>query len=73
MTTKLHQMDKLPPLDHTLPAHAGVSVTVKLVYANGKTCKGWHDLFAGWVRFGDRHATKCVANDNVQPIGWRMS
>lgn len=71
MTPDLHPLDQLPPLDRDVPAGFGVSVPVSLVYADGSTRTGWHDMSGGWVRTGGKHALHDVDDDPVQPIGWR--
>jgi len=71
VTTPIHPLDELPPPDLDYP-HACVSVRVLLVYADGTTRNGWHDLCSGWMRFGDKHAVNDLDDDDEQPIGWRM-
>ena len=70
--TDLHPLDELPPLDTDVPAGFAVSVIIELVYADGTTRTGWHDLYSGRMRFGDKHAVEDLDDDELQPIGWRM-
>ena len=70
--TDLHPLDELPPLDTDVPAGFAISVIVELVYADGTTRNGWHDMCGGWMRFGDKHAVNDLDDDAVQPLGWRM-
>ena len=71
MTEPLHPMDDHPP-EELGEWMAGVSVDVRLHYADGSTRVGYRDPWIGWTYYenGTHGATLACDDDDAQPVGW---
>ena len=62
----MNNLDTLPPEEH-----GSASIDVLLVYADGRTCRGYRSGWQGWMRY-EGWMPEPVEDDAEQPIGWRL-
>lgn len=66
---RMHPLDEMPPEGE----HLAVAVPVTLVYADGRTARGYRDGWTGWMEWRD--GLPWALNDDDEgterPVGWR--
>lgn len=71
------QVSKQHPINQppALPSAVDSGEFVDLVYADGSIKRGWYNRWYGWLRFDNsadpQRNFAIVADDKVQPVGWR--